>query len=149
MNSETTQTPEPKSEAEKDVDLLQELNNSIKSKVADSGGVIKDKFVDSEVKKVIDQRSTQLASLVDAMNVARRDLNKIKPDVIAYNQDGSKASENYTKAAIDKRAKGVEKLAKADKVLKKALIDNDYSEVDECIKKLKSGDNAQDAPLTK
>ncbi len=109
----------------------------IQQAIQGAGDTIKQKYIDKQVQQEISKRADLLASLVALMSNVRNSISKIKPDILSYNEDGSGAGAFYSKGVLDSKAKLTEKLAKADAVLKSALVNNDYAAVEEMIANLK------------
>lgn len=96
--------------------------------------IVKSKFIQEEVQR----RAGLLERLVVALNAFRKEGFKIKPDQQSFDASGKLVSEGWTKAALDKKKKYEEKLAKAEKAFEKALGENDYGSVENVIKELQA-----------
>lgn len=55
-----------------------------------------------------------------------KEVNRIKPDNVTYNEDGEKQAELFTKKQADALKKAKEKLAKCDKAIDKCMNNADY-----------------------
>jgi hypothetical protein len=117
---------------------LATLNEEVAQAIKGSGVTIKNTVVAKFVQDEINRRADLLARLIVAINTFRKEGFKIKADVVSYNAAGEVASENWSKAQLDKKKKFDEKLAKAENVFAKALNDNEYDKVEEVINQLKA-----------
>lgn len=131
------------------VSPLFELNEAVNTLIKDAGPKIKTLFIEKQVTDEINRRAGLLAGLVVAMTKFKRELNKFKPDNISYDVNGAVISESYSKKTVDDRKKAIEKLAKAEKALGRALNENDYSTVEQMTKELSAAPQTQDKTETK
>jgi len=106
-------------------DVLSDISETIKN-----GGNekvmarVKEAFVERELQK----RTDAMVKAFDKLTEARSDLKKIKPDVIAYDENGQEVSAQYSKAKVDERKKAQEKVAKIESAINLALT-GDYSKL--------------------
>lgn len=140
MNTENIETVVVPSETPtQNKSVLSELNETVANMIGRAGERIKNIFIEKQVNDEINRRAGLLANLVTAMTKFKRECNKFKADLLTYNLDGSVASESFSKKVVDERKKALEKLAKAEKILAKAINDNDYSNVEQVTKELSAG----------
>lgn len=64
----------------------------------------------------------------------KREMDKIRPDDVKYDLDGKLVQELYSKELIDKRKKSSEKSQKVEKALTKALVEADYTDLENILK---------------
>lgn len=102
--------------------------NDIKTAIAGSNDkiitMVKEHYVDQEVQK----RVQQLVKGLDSLQAARKELAKIKPDNIVYDEDEQIISQGFSKAKLDDLGKARKKVSKLEKALSKAF-DGDFSEL--------------------
>ena len=121
----------------------QELNQVITAAISASGETIKNSYVNAQVNKEIERRVDLLTKLVEALSVAKKALNKYRPDSVVYGKDGQVQSEGFTEKTFKERAKAIEKVNKGEKALDAALS-NDYSNTENMIKELAAGNQKDD-----
>ena len=64
----------------------------------------------------------------------KREMDKIRPDDVKYDLGGKLVQELYSKELIDKRKKSSEKSQKVEKALTKALVEADYTDLENILK---------------
>lgn len=114
---------------------LAEINETIKSTIVNSKEEVKKRVVDSFVKEEIEKRVEKLSTLIKAINDFRKS-SIVKPDIVSYGEDGAVLRKEFSKKKIDERNKNRDLLSKANKVFEKALMEGDYSGVNEIINTL-------------
>lgn len=124
MSDEVTK-PEESSAVEP---VAVEIRKDVKQHLEDyqTDGTIRRKVVDHLTNTEIMRRTDMLVKAMDVRYEAEKELSKIKPDSVAYDEGGAKHHELFTKAKVDERKKCKEKLAKIDKAINKAINDADY-----------------------
>lgn len=115
---------------------LEQINETIKTTIADSIDRVKNLVIDGFVNTEINRRADLLTKLVTAINAFAKEQVKIKPDVISYDDKGQVIRQEWSKAKVDEKKKFSDKLAKAQKAFDNALGNNDYSNVENIIKEL-------------
>lgn len=123
---------------------LIDLDNVIKGMIKDSGDTIRNTFIDKQIQKEVEKRVNLLSELFSALLKFKREVEKIKPDIISMDADGKVTSESWSKKAVENRKSSLEKLNKAEKVLEKAIGENDYNQVEQTIKSLSIQANVGD-----
>jgi hypothetical protein len=106
----------------------------IKSKVAEKiasygAGKVADVVITKLADLEITRRSDALFNGIKLAETAQRDLNKIKPDQAAFNADGSKASETFSKAKVEEKKKLEARLLKIEKAIETATESDNYSDL--------------------
>jgi len=105
----------------------------IASRIADTikGGnqTVIDNVVNTLVQKEQEKRANTLITGLDLLDQLKRDLRKVKPDVVIFSLDGSKAIEQYSAAAFKAINESNQKIAKLEKALETALTTGDYSDL--------------------
>jgi len=109
----------------------QTIGGLVSAQIADASKSTR--IIDSVVKELvnteIERRADALLKAINLATTTRRELYKIKPDIVSYNADRSINSEAWSKAKLDERQKLTEKLDKIDKVISKAVDKGDYADV--------------------
>ncbi len=85
-------------------------------------GMVKNDLVAAKLK----ERKEILAKALVVRETLARELNKIKPDIVNFNENNEKQSEFYTKAKAKELQKAREKLTKCDKALDQCINDANY-----------------------
>lgn len=106
-------------------DVLSEISETIKN---DGNATVMARVKEAFVERELQKRTDALVKAFDKLTEARSDLKKIKPDVVAYDEDGKEVSASYSKAKIDERKKAQEKVGKIESAINAALA-GDYSKV--------------------
>ena len=114
-----------------DVPAAVAIRIDVKGKVeeAQKAGTIRGRVVDQLVEEEISKRADLLAKVFAVREQTNRDLDKIRPDQVSYNDKGEKVSEFFSKAKFEERKKATERLGKIDKALDKALNEANYEEL--------------------
>lgn len=124
-NTQPTETPQ----ADAPVSASQSIGQKVAANIADAGPAILGKVIDKLASAEIEKRADALLNAVNAAIATKRELYKVKPDLVAYNADGKVASENWTKPKLEEKKKLEEKLAKIEAAVDKAVNKNDFSGV--------------------
>lgn len=114
---------------------IKSINVAVAEKIAAVGSKIAiDTVVDNLVKTEVNRRADALEKVLKLHEDTFREIRKVKPDQVTYNLDGTKATETYSKAAIDNNKKLTEKLAKIEKAVVNATDNNQWSDVYNLVK---------------
>lgn len=127
MADENTPTEIP--QADTPVSASQSIGQKVAANIADAGPAILGKVIDKLASAEIEKRADALLNAVNAAIATKRELYKVKPDIVAYSGDGKVATENWSKAKLDEKKKLEEKLAKIEAAVDKAVNKNDFSGV--------------------
>jgi hypothetical protein len=121
---ETTQPapaePQQNQKAKESVNLLAEVAETLKS----SNDKVRNQLRDILIKRKLDERVEQLDKGMKLLAEVKSELNKFKPDVVTYDQDGKKLTENWTKDNAENRKKALEKLKKVETAVELAFEGN-------------------------
>lgn len=79
--------------------------------------------------RTVKKRTDAVVAVVDKIDAGERELRKLVPDQVAYDEAGKKTGETYSKAVVESRGKVTQKLGKLRKALDKALDEGDFSDV--------------------
>ncbi len=123
MSEENTQPTETQVSASKSIGI------KVAEQIAAAGSAILGKVVDKLASAEIEKRADSLLNAVNAAVTTKRELQKIKPDVINYDGEGKELPGVYSKGKIDEKKKLEEKLAKIEAAVEKAVNKNDFSGV--------------------
>lgn len=115
---------------------LEQINEVIKSTLSSSSDKVKNLVIDGFVNAEINRRADLLSKLVTAINNFYKEGNKIKADVVAYNDKGEVIRQEWSKIKAEEKKKFSEKLTKANKIFELALEKGDYSSIENVIKEL-------------
>lgn len=105
------------------------ISMKVAERISTAGTTILTKVVDSLANVEIEKRADALLKAVNLAVATQRELNKAKPDVVSYNDDGSVKDASWTKPKLEEKKKLVEKLAKIEAAVAKAIEKNDFSGV--------------------
>lgn len=86
-------------------------------------------IVDSLVDKEIYTRSELLMSGFKKIEDMKKEIKKIKPDVVLLNEEGVKVNENYSEQKYKERKELTEKMTKLEKAWCLAFNDNNFDDL--------------------
>ena len=105
--------------------VLSDVSETIKAEAGEAVlARVKETFVERELAK----RTEALVKAFDKLREAKGALDKIKPDVVAYNEDESVASTSWSKAKLDERNKARKAVTKVEEAINLALA-GDFNKV--------------------
>lgn len=104
-------------------------------------GRVKNQLVEVELARRVDV----LAKVLATREELARDLNKIKPDQVSYDENSEKQTESYSKAKANELKKAREKLTKCDKAIDKCINEADYDALQKWQKGGDKGDGGDKA----
>ena len=99
------------------------LRDSVLETVEKAGPQVRERVKNTLVEAELSKRADMILKGLNKRDEAQKAINKIKPDQIAYDADGKKTSETYSKAKVDELNKAKQQLASIDKALEEALSD--------------------------
>jgi hypothetical protein len=105
------------------------VREAVAEKLATSGETVKGRVVDLMVEETLKKRVGQVMSAMTERDNLEKDLRKLKPDVLHYDESGAPAATLYSKVAIEQRKKVTDRIAKVEKAIAKALDENDFGDV--------------------
>lgn len=106
------------------------LTDAVATSVAALSPEINDAVKDVLVNRVKQKRVTQLVDAIDKLDKLEKEFRKFKPDVVAYADDGTVVSTNWSKAKLDERNKAKQAIEKATAAIE-AAIAGDFSRLGE------------------
>lgn len=107
------------------VDVLTSVSETIK---ADAAAEVVSRVQATFVERELTKRTDALVKAFDKLSSAKSDLNKIKADVVAYDEDGEVASTNWSKAKLEERNKARKAVQKVEEAINAALA-GDFNKV--------------------
>jgi hypothetical protein len=106
------------------------INTAVAEQIAKLGSTkIIDTVVESLVKVEINRRSDALEKAIKLHEDTLKEVRKVKPDQITFNLDGTKASELYSKVAVENNKKLNQKLAKIEKTIVDATENDKWGDL--------------------
>ena len=105
------------------------IREAVTERIAKSGDEIASRVVDLLAEETLKKRVQQITQAMTESDNLNRDLKKMKPDIVTYNADGSRASESFSKKVIDDRNKAMARIKKVEAAITKALDTGDYGDV--------------------
>lgn len=107
--------------------------NSVQVKVAEQitglSPQVEDKVVGVLVGRELTRRSDALVKVMDAHEKLGKDMQRLKPDQISYNEKGEKVAETFSKSKLDERAKLQKNIDKHANAINKALEKAEFGDV--------------------
>jgi hypothetical protein len=117
------------SETNTQVSASKSIGIKVAETIAAAGPAILSKVVEKLATVEIEKRADALLNAVNSAVSTQRELFKVKPDVVAYNEKGEEVTANYTKPKLEEKKKLEEKLAKIEAAVTKAVEKGDFSGV--------------------
>lgn len=111
------------------------LQQDVKRHLSDHGSTIRERVVAQLAEEEISRRVGLLREAVDTRSSFNRELNKLKPDVITYDDNGEE-ERRWTKKARDERDKLLDKLGKIDARINAVIEQPNASNYDQLSKTL-------------
>ena len=99
------------------------LRDSVLEVINSAGPQVRERVKNTLVEAELSKRADMILKGLNKRDDAQKAINKIKPDQQAFNADGSKATETFSKAKIDELNKAKQQLTNIDKALEEALSD--------------------------
>lgn len=109
--------------------MSQTIREAVAAKIAASGPSILEQVADALAEEVIGKRVKQVHAAMTELDNIARDLKKLKPDQVAYDESGTVQNSFFSKKVIDDRKKLSEREAKIQKALAKALENNEWGDM--------------------
>lgn len=110
------------------------MAESVAAKVAEKlkalgPGAIEEAAINVMVDRTVKKRTDAVVSVLDKIDSGERELRKLAPDQVAYDEGGKKTGETYSKAVVEQRQQATQKIGKLRKALDKALNEGDFGDV--------------------
>ena len=104
------------------------IREDVKQHVEDhqTDGTIRQKVVDHLTNAEVDRRTEMLVKAMAVREETAKDLKKMKPDQVQYEESGKISMTSFSKTKFDELKKCKDKLAKIDKAINRAINDADY-----------------------
>lgn len=112
------------------IDILAEVASTLKS----SSETVKKRLVDTLVEREVVNRVDMLDKALVRLKDAKKEFDKIKPDVDSFDADGKLVSSLYSKAKADERKKAGELKEKLEKAIDQALSGESFDKLRELVK---------------
>jgi len=109
----------------KTLDVLTEVKDAIKKSDSDVANKVKAHFVEKEVASRVDL----IVDALDKLRTMDKDLNKIKADQVAYDEDGKEVSATWTKPKLKERNDQKAKIRKLSDAVEEALANGDFEKL--------------------
>ena len=112
-----------------------ELLESFKTKIASAGPNIVDGVVKALTDAEIDKRTKAVIKGLELIQVADKEIKKIKPDVEHFDEGGAPVNTWYTKPQAETLKKAKKKKVELDEAINLALSNNpDFSKLNNLVK---------------
>lgn len=130
------QQPQPEqSEQPAKITQFTGIRDAVKDGLINAKEAVRNAIVQKMVAEKTDEYVRATTAVYDKIKAADKELAKIKPTYIGYDDQGKPKGEPFfSKEQVDQRKKGVETLAKLHKALELALNDNNFEKVIELSK---------------
>ena len=101
----------------------------VATQIGSIGPVVEDKVIGVLVQREVEKRSNALVAGFDVLDKLEKEGRRIKPDVVAYDEQGAVTSSQWSKTKLEERNNHNKKLAKVRSALERALTAGDYSKL--------------------
>ena len=105
------------------------LNEAVAERIANSGNTIFSRVVDIMADETIAKRVKQITTAMTEADNLVKELRKLKPDVVSYDESGAVISSAFSKARIDERAKNSNRRRKIEAAITDALDKGDWAKI--------------------
>jgi len=109
--------------------IVLSLKNEAMDKIKGSADTVRQAVISQLVAGEIKRRVDLLTGALGKRDEAAKELEAIKPDVVAFTESGAKASENWSKDQLKRKTAATKKLGKIDKAISMALTQANFEEV--------------------
>jgi GTPase involved in cell partitioning and DNA repair len=117
-----------------------DVKGLVAEKLVEWAPSVSESVIDTLAKREHDRRVSAFLYVVEEIEKARKELYKVKPDIVSYNVDRSIASESYSKETLDKKQKLEETMNKLIAAVEKTEVEpRDFSKVIEIYEKANGG----------
>lgn len=120
---------------------LKNLMDAVATRLNESQGKVRETVVEVLVQKELDERKNAVLQVISLLEKTKKELNKVKPDVVMVSADGVK-TECFSKAKADEKVKLLDKVESLSKALDKAFNENNF---DKCKELAKGGGDKQES----
>lgn len=117
--------------------MTKTITDVVTSALANSGETVRQKVIDTLVDQELNKRSEAIVRGLNEQSKLKKEAFKIKPDILAYDDQGQEVSANWSKAKLEEKKKNEDKLSKLEKALEKALDKNDYGDLNNLLNNAK------------
>ena len=104
------------------------------NQITEQNPSVRESYITQKVQFKLSQRVELVKKAMIELATQKREMDKIRPDDVKYDLDGKLVQELYSKELIDKRKKSSEKSQKVEKALTKALVEADYTDLENILK---------------
>ncbi|HVI40873.1 MAG TPA: hypothetical protein VM577_09450 [Anaerovoracaceae bacterium] len=111
-------------------DLLSQVAEVVKG----STDAVQNRVKDTLVERELASRTDLLLKGLEKIREAKKELDKIRPDVESYDENGAKVHAHYTKAKLDERKKANELKDKLEKAWEQAFNGESFDKLRELVK---------------
>lgn len=94
---------------------------------AQNDGEIRRRVVESFAEEEINRRANLLTRALQARDAKYKEIQKLKPDNVFFNENGEQTSATWSKDALKKMQEAKKQLNKMDNAINKAVNNADYS----------------------
>jgi hypothetical protein len=101
----------------------------VADQIAGLGQPVFDGVVAHLVGRECNKRIEALTTVIDDLDKQKRAIRGIKPDILAYNEDGSVATAQWSQAKLKERKEALDKSGKYERAINKAFEKNDFKDV--------------------
>ncbi len=109
-----------------------DINSEVKNRLSTSSHEVKEAVIVGLVQKELNRRAATITTLVERAEIAQKELFKLKPDIVSYNEDGTVKDASYSKPQLEAKKKATELLDKLNTAIDKALA-GDFSKAYEIV----------------
>jgi hypothetical protein len=98
-------------------------------KIEQSLDIVKDDVVESLVKREVERRSGKILDVIKMIDSEKKELIKIKPDIVLLDDIGNIVSSNFSQESFKRKKEIENKINKYESAINKALSANQYQDL--------------------
>jgi hypothetical protein len=111
------------------------IRESISKKIKESNPTVVEGVIDSLVKDELEKRKEMVKKGVEKYEELEKAFNKMKPDHIMYNLDGTEQSSSWSKDGLEKYNKAKKELEALNTAIENAITQTNYEPLSKVINK--------------
>src|ERR1051325_2448946 len=111
-------------------DLLAQVSEAVKG----STEAVQNRVKDTLVERELANRADLLLKGLEKIREAKKELDKIRPDIESFDEGGTKVHAHYSKAKLDERKKALELRDKLEKAWEQAFNGESFDKLRELVK---------------
>ncbi len=109
--------------------MTESINLKVGAKIVELAPTVETKVIEALAERELTKRVTALTNAIDGLDKLEKQLKRLGPDLIAFDDKGAKTSEGFSKARVEERKKLQDQINKWTNAINKALEKKDFGDV--------------------